>query len=322
VPFEIATEHTTIPALAAAPTGTVLLLNDGDETYAKIRFDPFSRAALPAVLPDIEDPLARAVIWTAVIDTVRDGEMPPAEFLALLVAALPAERQEGVFDGVLTFARDALARRGLIPFAPLADVCTAALSGAAPGSGRQLATARALTGVAGVPLLRSWLAGAAAPDGLPVDADLRWSLLLRLAVLGDATPDEIAAEEHRDPSAKGAERATACRTALPTEEAKATAWQTVVHDPNPRLAMATAEAFWQPGQETLTAAYAERYFTDVPAMLEGRYLLAALKVVRFAFPAYTAHALPHAESMLRRNDLDPLLRREIADGADELRRWK
>ncbi|WP_433613899.1 aminopeptidase N [Dactylosporangium sp. CA-139114] len=310
-----------VPGVTAA-AGTVVLLNAGDETYAKVRFDPFSRAALAAVLPDLDDSLARAVIWAAMTDAVRDGEIPPSQLLSLLVAALPAERQEGVFDEVLAFARDALARRGLIPFAPLAEACAAALSAAAPGSGRQLATARALATVAGAPVLRAWLTGGPGiPDGLVIDADLRWSLLLRLAALGDATPEEIAAEERRDPSAKGAERAAACRAARPAAEAKAAAWDALVHDPNPRLAVANAEAFWQPGQEVLTDPYAERYFADVPAMLEGRYPLAALKVVRLAFPRFSPRALAPAEAMLRRTDLDPLLRREIADGADELRRW-
>ncbi|HTJ38149.1 MAG TPA: aminopeptidase N [Dactylosporangium sp.] len=323
LPFTIDGTHATIPGLTPAPTGTVLLLNDGDETYAKIRFDPFSRAALPAVLPDLEDPLARAVVWLAVMDAVRDREIPPSEFLALLVAALPTERQEGVFDEVLAFARDSLARRGLVPFAPLAEACAAALAGAAPGTGRQLATARALASVAGepdVPLLRGWLDGAA-PDGLAVDADLRWSLLRRLSALGGASQSEIAAEERRDPTAKGAEAAAACRAALPDPESKAAAWSTLAHDPNPRLAIANASAFWQPGQEALTDAYVERYFADVPAMLDGRYPPAALQVVRHSFPLYSARALALAEACLAAADLDPRLRRELADGADELRRW-
>ncbi|WP_432835623.1 aminopeptidase N [Dactylosporangium sp. CA-092794] len=324
VPFTIDAERTTVPDIAVAPAGTVLLLNAADETYAKIRFDPFSRAALPAVLPDLADPLARAVIWTAVIDAVRDGELPPAEFLALLVAALPTERQEGIFDEVLAFARDALARRGLVPFGPLAQACAGALAGAAPGTGRQLAAARALVSVAGpeqVPLLRSWLSGSGAPDGLVVDADLRWSLLVRLGALGAADEPDIAAEEHRDPSAKGAERAAAARAARPSPEAKAAAWRTIVGDPRPRVAIAQAGAFWQPGQEALTDAYVERYFGELPAMLDGRYLVAALQVVRLAFPAYSPRALKLTAAELERPDLDPRLRRELADAADELRRW-
>ncbi|WP_433056999.1 aminopeptidase N [Dactylosporangium sp. CS-033363] len=314
--FVLEGSSTAVPGVAAAPAGTVVLLNAEDETYAKIRFDPFSRAALPAVLPDLDDPVARAVIWTAVIDAVRDGELAPSEFQALLVAALPGERQEGVFDEVMAFARDSLARRGLIPYEVLADVCVSALSAAAPGTPRRLATERVLSTVAGAPRLRAWLDGGGVDD-----ADLRWALLLRLSALGAATPDELAAEEARDPSAKGAERAVACRAASPDPQAKAAAWHALVHDPNPRVAVTNAEAFWQPGQGALTDAYAERYFEDLPAMLSGRYLLAALKVAKLAFPLLSPRALAPAEAMLARTDLDPLVRREIADGADELRRW-
>jgi aminopeptidase N len=324
VPFDIDGAHATVPGLAPAPAGTVLLLNDGGETYAKIRFDPFSRAALPAVLPDLEDPLARAVVWGAVMDAVRDRELPPSEFLALLVAALPTEREEAVFDEVLAFARDGLARRGLVPFAPLAEVCAGALAGAAPGGGRQLAAARALVSVAGpadAALLGGWLAGAGVPDGLAVDADLRWALLRRLAGLGAAGEAEIAAEQRRDPSAKGVVSAAACRAALPAAEAKAAAWATVVHDPNPSLAMANAEAFWQAGQEPLTDPYVERYFADAGQMFQGRNALAALKVVQLSFPQYSGRALALADARLAEPDLDPRLRRELTDGADELRRW-
>jgi aminopeptidase N len=315
---------TAVDGFAGSSTGTVLLLNDGDDTYAKVRFDDVSRAALPAVLPDLEDPLARAVIWTAVIDAVRDGEIPPVEFLTLVVAALPTERQEGVFDEVLSFARDALARRGLVPFALLAEVCATALSGAAPGSGRQVALARALVSVAGpadAGWLRGWLAEQGAPEGLVVDAELRWALLVRLAALGAAGEDDIAAEELRDPGAKGAERAANCRAALPTAEAKARAWDRIVSDERPRIAMANAAGFWQPGQEELTDPYVERYFADVPAILDGRYLLAGLQVVRLSFPQYHSRALKLADGLLAQTELDPKLRREIGDGADELRRW-
>ncbi|GAA2347689.1 aminopeptidase N [Dactylosporangium salmoneum] len=321
MPFAIDGATAVVAGPAARP-GTVLLLNDGDETYAKIRFDPSSRAALPAVLPDLDEPLARAVVWTAVIDAVRDGELPPAEFLALVVAALPTEHQEGVFEEVLAFARDALGRRGLVPLPQLAEVCAAALAGAAPGSGRQLAVARALVSVAGdAPLLRSWLAGPGAPEGLEIDPDLRWAVLLRLAGLGAAGPDDIAAEARRDPSAMGAERAAACRAALPDPGTKAEAWETLVHHPNPRLAIANASAFWQPGQEAITDAYVERWFADAPAMLEGRYLPAALQVVRLSFPQYSRKSVELTADLLAHADLDPRLRRELMDGADELRRW-
>ncbi|MET7396726.1 aminopeptidase N [Dactylosporangium sp. NPDC005572] len=331
VPCTLDGGATVVDGFAGLPNGTVLLLNDGDATYAKVRLDDAGLAALPAVLPDLDEPLARAVIWAAVVDAVRDGLLPPADFLTLVGAALPGEREEGVFDEVLSFARDALARRGLVPFGPLAEVCATALAAAAPGSGRQLAMARALVTVAGpdeAGLLQAWLGGGrpgfnrngdgAVPDGLTVDAGLRWSLLLRLAALGAVGEDEIAAEEARDPSAAGAERAAACRAALPTAEAKARAWKIVVADERPRIALATAANFWQPGQEAVTDAYVERYFADAAAMFGRRYAFAGQQVVRAAFPQYDSRSLDLANAMLADPGLQPALRREVGDAADEL----
>ncbi len=194
------------------PAGSVLLLNDGDDTYAKVRLDAAGLAALPSVLPAVADPLARAQLWTAAMDATHDGELPPPSFLALLEAALPGEAETSVLVEVLGFARDALARRGLVPFGPLAASCAAALSKADPGSGRQFALAAALTTVAGpaqVAELADWLAVdpvdvltnapahggpagnalthvSAGPPGLVVTQDLRWEVLGRLVALGAA----------------------------------------------------------------------------------------------------------------------------------------
>ncbi|MEV4509647.1 aminopeptidase N, partial [Dactylosporangium sp. NPDC049525] len=203
-----------VDGFAGLPAGTVLLVNDGDDTYAKLRLDAASLAALPSVLPAVADPLARAQLWTAAMDATHDGELPPEEFLALLEVALAGEAETSVLVEVLEFARDGLARRGLAPFGPLATVCAAALSAAEPGSGRQFALATTLTTVAGpaqVAELADWLAvdpvdvltnashraglhgapvGSAlthvspGPPGLNVTQDLRWAVLGRLVALG------------------------------------------------------------------------------------------------------------------------------------------
>ncbi|MET7423966.1 M1 family aminopeptidase [Dactylosporangium sp. NPDC005555] len=327
---------------AGLPEGSVLLPNDGDDTYAKLRLDPASLAALPAVLPAIADPLARALLWTAAMDATHDGELSPAAFLALLETALAGEPETAVLVEVLGFARDSLARRGLIPFGPLAALCAAALSATKPGSGRQFALATAMTTVAGpgqVAVLEDWLAddpvsvltGLAAPTshpllpqadglaGLVVTQDLRWEVLGRLVALGAAGERDIAAEERRDPSSRGAEHAARCRAAVPDAAAKADAWERIVRDERPRLAMAAATGFWQPGQEPLTDPYVGRFFTDAPAMVAGRYQLFAMTLVRQAFPRYAPGSLRLAEDLLSREDLDPVLRRGIGDAADELK---
>jgi aminopeptidase N len=336
-----------VGGFADLPAGTVVLVNDGDDTYAKLRLDAAGRAALPSVLPSVADPLTRAQLWTAAMDATHDGELPPEEFLALLEAALPGEAETSVLIEVLEFARAGLARRGLVPFGPLAAICATALAAAEPGGGRQLALATALTTLAGpaqVAELADWLAlepvdvltnaahraGAhggpagnalthvsAGPPGLDVTQDLRWEVLGRLVALDGAGESDIAAEERRDPSDRGTQHAARCRAARPDAAAKVAAWELIVRDERPRIALAAATGFWQPGQEALTDPYVERFFADAPAMVRGRYQLFARMLVRQVYPRYATRSLRLAGELLAGEGLDPVLRREIGDAADE-----
>ena len=87
-----------MPELTGVTAGDLLLLNDGDLTYAKIRFDPASRAALPGRCRRLADPLARALVWAAAIDAVRDAEMPVTEFVALLAAGAAGARPSSAWS--------------------------------------------------------------------------------------------------------------------------------------------------------------------------------------------------------------------------------
>ena len=325
--------RTAVPELAGTKPGRLLLLNDGDLTYAKIRFDPASRAELAGAVPALVDPLARAVALTAVMNATRDAELPAVEFMALAMAALPVESEEGVFEGTLRFARDVVAKKYLRPalrpaaMAELAAACRRALRTVEPGSSRQLAAARGLAQCAGpdeADEIAGWLIGRDVPPELTVGPDLRWTVLYRLVVIGAAGEAEIAAECERDPSALGAQHAARCRAAIPDPAAKARAWSTIVDDDqvSARIVTATAEGFWQPEQDRLTDQYVPRYFAEMPAMAARRPPGTVRAAALFAFPQYavSAQTVAAATDLLARDDLNPALRRAVVDGTDELRR--
>ena len=323
--------HTPVPDLVGVQAGRLLLLNDGDLTFAKVRFDPASQAELAGVLPDLADPLARALVWAAAADATRDAQLAPAEFLALVGAALPGETEVAVFEEMLRFGRTAVAQRFVPPagqpaaLAVLANACERAMRMAEPGSGRQLAAARGLV-LCGhdVSIATDWRNGVAVPDGLVVDQDLRWTLLNRLVVLGAAGEDEIAAESRRDPTGQGGEQSAMCRAAMPDADAKARAWDLIVTDEATptRIGAATADGFWHPEQAELTAPYVARYFADMPAMARRRTPAAVQQIATSAYPRYAVSAgtLAAAHAMLARTDLDVGLRRVVEDATDDLRR--
>ncbi len=325
--------RTDVPALTGLPAGRLLLVNDGDLTYAKIRFTDADRAALPTVLPRLADPLARAVIWAAAADATRDADWPATEYLTLAVAALPAETQLAVFEDALRFARATALDRYLAPAlrpaaaARLHAACRQVLVEATAGSGRQLSAARGAIGCGGpaeAAGLAGWLTGDDVPAGLVVDPELRWTVLHRLVVLGRAGEAEIAAEAGRDRSARAAEHAARSRAAIADPAAKARAWESIVADDtaSARLVAASAEGFWQPEQDELTAVYVARYFEQMPAMTHRRTPHAARQIAAAAYPQYAVSTatLAAAEALLGRDDIDPLLRRVVVDATDELRR--
>jgi aminopeptidase N len=332
--------RTPVPALPGVEVGDLLLLNDGDLTYAKIRFDPASRAALPSVLPGLTDPLARALIWAAAADAVRDAEVPVREYLELFAAGLPAETEETVVYDLLRFATTrpvdaffalsgSVSRYSADPVgaeARVAAACAEAMERAAPGSGRRLLAAGGFATSAGtddVPRLRDWLAGRV-PAGLEVDPDLRWTVLSRLCALGAAGPAEIEAELARDRTAAGTEQAARCRALLPDEAAKAAAWRILMHDDtvSNRLILAAGDGFWHPRQVDLTRPYAQRFFDEAPEMAGRRTPAIVKKAAEVAFPRHVVEpaTLAAAQDLLARTDLPTPLRRVAVDCTDELRR--
>jgi aminopeptidase N len=322
--------RTELAGLVGQPATGLLLPNAGDLTFAKIRLDPASADAVPMVLPTLDDPLARALLWGEALDAATDGERPVAAVVALIAAALPAETEVIIAEGVLTLSRN-LVDRYLEPLARdaallrIAGACGTMLAVAPAGGSLQLAAARGLiAATADTGLLTGWLAGKGVPEGLAVDTDLRWALLRRLVVLGAAGAPEIAAEAAADRSATGAERAAGCRAALPDAGAKRVAWEIITSNAelSNRLVEATAEGFWQPEQAELTAGYVERYFADMPAAARLRTPWTADWVANLAFPRYAVAQSTRdlAAALLARDDLTPGLRRRVVDLDDDLRR--
>jgi aminopeptidase N len=84
VELDITGERTEVPELVGVPRPRLLLLNDEDLSFCKIRFDDVSLATIRSSLADIDDQLARALCWSAAWDMTRDGEMPARDFIDLV----------------------------------------------------------------------------------------------------------------------------------------------------------------------------------------------------------------------------------------------
>ncbi|GAA2595880.1 aminopeptidase N [Streptomyces roseoviolaceus] len=328
--------HLDLPQSGAHPIGkrpALLLLNDGDLTYAKVRFDPESFETIRKELSGLPEPLTRAVVWNALRDAVRDGELAPAAYLETARAHLPLETDLAVVQGVLAFASRYIADHYLTPeerpaaLATLSDLCRDLIRRTEDGDnpGLRLIAVRHRIDVAAHPdTIAAWLADGTVPGGPELDPELRWRVLARLAVLGATDEAAIAAELERDPSATGQEGAARCRAALPDPDAKARAWQAMFgsDDLSNYLFTATARGFWQPEQADLVRTYVPRYYADAVDVAARRGPAIADAAGHWAFPAHAVDAenLRLGEECLRDAGPIPALRRKLVDQLDDLAR--
>ncbi|MET9434473.1 aminopeptidase N [Streptomyces sp. NPDC006551] len=323
----------TEPVELPGPRPALVVLNDGDLTYAKVRLDPTSQETALRTLSSIPDALTRAVLWNTLRDMVRDGELEPAAYLKTAHAHLPEETDLAVVQGVLAFARTQITDRylpaeerpaALALITSLArDLVRRTEDGSAPGL--RLTAVRTFIGSATQPdTIAAWLADGTVPGGPETDPELRWRILARLAVLGAVDEAAIDEELERDPSASGQEGAARCRAALPTPEAKAAAWSRLFDsdDLSNYLFTATAQGFWQPEQADLVREYVPRFYPAAIALGARRGPAMAEAAGRHAFPAYAidADSLALGEAHLTDESLIPALHRKLADQLDDLRR--
>ncbi|MEV8361389.1 aminopeptidase N [Streptomyces niveus] len=296
IELDVDGELTRVEFPAGTPRPAVILLNDDDMSYAKVRLDEESLRVVSAHLGDFTESLPRALSWASAWDMTRDGELATRDYLALVLSGIAKESDIGVVQSLhrqVKLALDLYAapewrEAGLSQWS---EATLAHLRTAEPGSDHQLAWARAFAATARTPqqldLLQGLLDGTESVEGLAVDTELRWAFVQRLASVGVFDEDEIAAEYERDRTAAGERHAGSARSARPTEEAKAEAWASVVESdklPN-SLQEAVIGGFVQTDQIELLAPYAEKYFAAVKGIWDSRSHEMAQQVALGLYPA-------------------------------------
>ena len=239
IELDVDSELTPVPELVGTNRADVLVLNDDDLTYAKIRLDEDSLAQGLAHIDAFTESLPRSIVLASAWDMTRDGELAASRFLKAALPALGVEEHSSVIQGLL--GRVATCLSGFLPPAvrhdlaqETADQLLTLVRAAQAGSDKQLQLVRALAAhaVTGEQLdvVTGLLEGSAVLDGLDVDQDLRWDLLTALVAADRYGEEQIRAEEAQDRTTTGRERAAEARAAVPTPEAKAATWRALIDD--------------------------------------------------------------------------------------------
>lgn len=324
---------TQVPELIGSSQPALVLLNDDDLTFAKIRLDERSSLTSASRLGDVDSSLARALLWGAAWDMTRDAEMPTRLFLDVTLSAIPHEESIGVVQQGLRQVKAALDQYadpswrpvGLARLATSLDVW---MREATPGSDRQLAFVRGFASSAvtddQLATLEGLLTGDLVLAGLTLDADLRWALLQQLVASGRRGATDIDAELVLDDTATGRRQAALARAAIPTAEGKAAAWSAIVDDdslPNAMLG-ATIGGFLAPDQRELLDPYVAPYFEVAATVWQTRTNETAQDILVGVFPVFSIDeaTIAAADQFLAREDLVAPVRRLVSEGRDSMER--
>jgi aminopeptidase N len=290
VEVDVAGARTAVPSLLGTARPDLILLNDDDTGYAIARFDPRSLETVLSSVSGLPHLPARAVCWNAVIDMVRQAEMPVSAFATMLAWAMPAEELPVL--NALWKQAESLITRFATP--------------------QRAVEARSLLDAA-----------AAAIPGLELDAEPRWMALQRLAAAGEADDARIDAELARDPSDTGRRYAAACLAAIPDAEHKEAAWRLLTSETTgPETVTAVAGGFMRPEHADLLAPYAARYLAEMPELwrTHGGHMRVRLANALFPYPAVTPEFLTQIDGFLAVSGADTALARIVRDHRDTAER--
>ena len=335
VELDVVGERTEVPELAGKPAADLLLLNDGDLAYAKIRLDDRSLDTVVSHLSGLSDPLTRSLCWGAAWDMVRDAELSTGRWVELVSRHVTRESDLQIALQAMSQAATAAnaygnpSRRSQYR-ADLARAAWDLLSPAEPGSDEQSRWASLWTQLietdADVAKARAWLDGTDVPPGLDVDVDLRWFIVTLLAELGtEDAPARIDAEKKRDATDIGARRALAAKAAQPAASAKEEAWNLAVENteaPVITVRSVLTGGFHQYGQEDVLVPFVERYPEAFDKVWANRDHDVATGLTAMLFPSTVVDevTVEMADKLLVRKDIDPSARRVIVESKDRLER--
>lgn len=324
---------TAMPELVGEKQPDLLLLNDKDLAYTKIRLDERSLATMINGLGCLDDSLARALCWGAAWDMTRDAQMKAGDFVDLVLANVGLEtdafglsRLPGYASAAINVYsapehRDALRAKWELGIGQLMRQADA-------GSDHQLTFTRAFAAAArddsSLDYLTALLDGSQTLDGLVIDTELRWSLVTALARAGRFGEAEIAAEGARDQTITGSEKSAAARAAQPSAQAKAAAWQQAMMDPTTpnETARSIATSFHRAGQEDLLTPYLSKYLgaaVDAWDRLGAHKAAVALEAL---FPSLLASDTNVATitDWLAATTAPDQVKRYVGEGLDDMKR--
>ena len=338
IELDVAGEATTVTGAAGKPRPQFLLTNDDDLTYTKLRFDDESLAFATANLYRFDDALARAVIWLALWDMTRDGELAASDFIDTTLKLLSTETESTTFRYALACLSttvwhytDRTKRAAIAQHTAQALLDLAKQAPAGSDMQFQLISAYLTYGVEGdsafADTVRGLLSGSLVLEGLELDNNFRWSLVRALSSINAIDEEDIQQELEKKDTTENREFALAARAARATADAKAWAWNEALHDEvltNSQLE-SVASGFASTPSPELAEPYVKEYFDSAEWIWNHKTFHMAEALLEGLYPRYAdpATLVELGDKWLASHaDADNALRRLISANVESSHRTK
>jgi aminopeptidase N len=335
IELDVEGAKTQVPELAGNKRSALILLNDDDLTYAKIRMDESSWSFALDKLSSIEDPLARALVWGSAWDATRDGETSPRDFIKLALRHIEFETESTT---MLTILRQLLTVANLYVAEPnrpteqlaLADGLWALAQNSKAGSDAQLQFVKFFAQFARsekqLATVSDLLHGETKLASLAIDTDLRWELVTALAVGGKMSIEQLDQELAADNTANGQKYHVAAVAALPDNYSKQAMFTKLVatDELSNALVNSASLAFGRVLNPEVLQVFVSQYFANVLKIWEERtYHMAEYLLVNL-YPLALANAalVSETKAFLARPDIQskPALRRILIENLANVER--
>lgn len=302
---DVVGEYTEIPQLAKARMPDMLLVNDGDLGYAKVRLDANTLAFATQNVGLIKEPLTRRILLATAWDMTRDAEMSASEFVKMALAAAATETSAVTLVTLLAQIAAAASfysapsNRGEL-LAHAADRVWFFAKTAPSGSDQQKLLVESAATLASTSEqyqeLEDLYTGRSPLFGLAMDPEMKWTLLLALVRGSRAGEADIAELLAADPSMSGQQRAAEARASINDEQVREQAWNDVMF--NQELAndtrWAIADGFWahDTAAPELYEKYVTKFFEEIAPAWDKHTFHIASRLVEVMFPGVLAGYLP------------------------------
>ncbi|WP_296630069.1 aminopeptidase N [Rhodoluna sp.] len=326
---------TNVDELVGLDRPDLVLLNDDDLAYSKIRLDDHSLNTALSHLSNFDDSLARTLIWGAAWDATRDAETSPRDFIKLVLNNIATETESTT---MLTLLRQLTTAAHLYvapqnreaALAEIGDGLLALARNAEPGSDAQLQFTKFFASFAStasqLDALEALFVGKEMLPQLTIDADLRWELLAGLVVGGRRKAQDIDAELASDNTANGQKAAAGARAALPTAADKETAWKllTETHKLSNVLVDAASLGFVRVNDGSLIEPFVDRYFANVVRIWNDNTFKIAEYLIENLYPSIIAspELVAKSKQAIERAEIAeiPALKRILVEGLANVER--